>query len=334
MLPDKSWIRPRPEPALDGSLPRRVAWRRSVLPQRAAREVDLLFEPGGGSPGGFRPLVTMCRNMLPFEPSERRRYGLSWMRARLAILERVQSRGFRRAEGVIFLTDYARARVSERAGALPGRSVTIPHGVDERFRCAPRPQAAWRSFTSDRPFRLAAISIVDVYKHQWVLVEAVGRLRTRGLPVALDLIGGAYPPALRRLRSALLRVDPHGVAIRYVGKVPYAELPARYRGADAFVFGSSCENLPNILLEAMASGLPIACSNRGPMPAILGEGGAYFDPESADSTAEAIERLVVDADLRARVAAIAFERAQPYTWHRCAEATARFLKDVGAGASR
>ena len=50
--------------------------------------------------------------------------------------------------------------------------------------------------------------------------------------------------------------------------------------AHLFVFASSCENMPNTLVEAMASGLPIACSDRGPMPEILRDGGTYFDPEN------------------------------------------------------
>jgi glycosyltransferase involved in cell wall biosynthesis len=92
-----------------------------------------------------------------------------------------------------------------------------------------------------------------------------------------------------------------------------------------FVFASSCENMPNILLEAMSAGLPIACSDRGPMPEILGEGGCYFDPESVDAATEAIERLVVSPETRARCAQIAFRRASAYSWERCADETMRFL---------
>ena len=89
--------------------------------------------------------------------------------------------------------------------------------------------------------------------------------------------------------------------------------------------------MPNILLEAMASGLPIACSNRGPMPEVLGEAGVYFDPENAGSIASAILELIRSRDLRQRLAAAAFERARHYSWARCASETFDFLARAAAG---
>ena len=96
-----------------------------------------------------------------------------------------------------------------------------------------------------------------MYKHQWHVAEAVANLRRAGVPVVLeDLLGPAYPAALRRLQKALKRVDPHGDCITYHGPKSYSGLHTWYHQADAFVFASSCENMPNILLEAMAAGLP------------------------------------------------------------------------------
>ena len=79
--------------------------------------------------------------------------------------------------------------------------------------------------------------------------------------------------------------------------------------------------MPNILLEAMAAGLPIASSNRGPMPEILGESGVYFDPEQPEQIAAALEELLRDPSLRAHRAQAAYERAATYSWRRCAGET-------------
>jgi hypothetical protein len=138
-------------------------------------------------------------------------------------------------------------------------------------------------------------------------------------------VGGAYPPAYRKLRRVLDFVDPAGKAIRYLGRFRSRNCTSTITRPIAFAFGSSCENLPIILLEAMAAGLPIACSDRGPMPSVLGNGGVYFDPERAPSVADALERLFLDHELRARCAAEAFERASRFTWKRCAEQTMDFL---------
>src|SRR5207253_4012008 len=109
-----------------------------------------------------------------------------------------------------------------------------------------------------------------------------------------------------------------GAWVRYWGAVPHGELQKRYAEAELCVFASTCENMPNILLENMASGLPIACSNRGPMPEVLGDAGLYFDPEDVVSIRDALRRLIESHDLRARLAQAAFQRAQVYSWQRCA----------------
>ena len=82
-------------------------------------------------------------------------------------------------------------------------------------------------------------------------------------------------------------IDRWPIAIECVcfhGEIPYKELHQQYQQADIGVFASSCENMPNILLETMASGLPIACSKKGPIPEVLGKDGVYFDSEEPVNT--------------------------------------------------
>ena len=328
-LPDAVWLEKVHEPLLDRALPFRLYWQWFRLPRLVDGHCQILFSPGGNAPPSSAPLVTMSRNMLPFEYRELFRYGVSWMTVRLLLLRLGQSRTFRRAEGLIFLTGYAHDAVRRVAG-VPDRVAIIPHGVEERFRCPPREQHALDAYCVERPFRLLYVSIVDVYKHQWHVAEAVRRLRDAGLPVVIDFVGPGYGSALGRLKRTLRRLDPGGAVLRHRGAVPFAELHRLREEADLFVFASSCENMPNILLEAMAAGYPIVCARRGPMPEMLGEGGLYFDPEKPAEIAEAIETLVRDPDLRARCARAAFERAASYSWERCARETLSFIRDVAA----
>ena len=134
--------------------------------------------------------------------------------------------------------------------------------------------------------------------------------------------------AIKRLRKTLNHVDPSGEFITYRGAVPYEELHNLYAAADINVYASSCENMPNILLEGMASGLPIACSNRGPMPEILGDVGIYFDPKKPEEIADTIRTLMESRKLRTQMAQAAFERARQFSWQRCAEETFTFLEKV------
>ncbi|MGH9603532.1 MAG: glycosyltransferase, partial [Terriglobales bacterium] len=246
---------------------------------------------------------------------------------RLELLLRGQSRTFRDADGVIFLTEYARASALGKVGRLRGEIITIPHGVEDRFRIAPRQQKRITSCSAADPFRLLYVSTVDVYKHPWHVAEAVASLRAR-YSLTLDLVGSAYPPALKRLQATRTRLDPEDAWLHYRGDVPYKQLHEVYAKADAFVFASSCENLPNILFEAMAAGLPIASSGRGPMPEILGDAGLFFDPEDPNQIAAALDLLLRDHELRTRFAAAGQQRAQAFSWERCARETFAFLAHV------
>lgn len=332
-LEDRPWLRRVHDPMLDRPLPYRVYWQRFRLAALArAAACDVLFVPGGSDASGFRPVITMSRNLLPFEWREARRYGFSWLTLKNVLLRVSQVRTFRSADGLILLTQYSRDVVMRAIGTSQGKVAVIAHGVDGQFRRPPRPQKEVGEYSAARPFRLLYVSIVDAYKHQWHVAEAVAQLRAGGLPVALDLVGPAYGPALARLTKTLQRLDPDATFLRYLGAVPHAQLPELYRAADLNLFASSCENMPNILLEGMASGLPIACSNRGPMPEVLGAAGVYFDPEQPCQIAAAVRSLIESAALRSALAEAATERAQQFSWARCADETFAFLATVAEGA--
>jgi glycosyltransferase involved in cell wall biosynthesis len=330
LAPDSDRIRLVHEPWLDGNILKRTLWRNTRLERLAREGCDLLFAPGGLYKGRFRPCVAMSRNMLPFESAERGRYGASWTGLRLRLLRGGQERTFRNATGFFFLSEYAREFIVGM-GACPVervRTTVIPHGFNRDFLMEPRPQLPISEFSPERPFRILYVSIIDTYKHQWHVADAVKALRDQGTPVVLDLVGPAYGPSLSRLRQKMKDIDPQGDFIRYHGAVPYSDLPDWYREANLFVFASSCENMPNILVEAMAAGLPIACSNRGPMPEVFGSSGPYFDPESPAEITATLRELIDDVHVRRQAAKDAHERVSAYDWQICANATAEFLVDV------
>lgn len=328
-IEDRPWLVKAHQPLLDKSLPYRTFWQRFRL-RRLARSAgcDVLFAPGGAYANDFHPTITMSQNLLPFEWRELKRFSRTWMALKLLLLRITQAQSFHRADGLIFLTRYARDIVMRVTKSLADNITIIPHGIDERFASPPREQLAMSCYTMDHPFRVLYVSIIDLYKHQWHVAKAVAQLRANGFPVVIDLVGPAYPPALARLKKTLKQVDPAGECVRYVGAVPHQTLHTQYAQADLCLFASSCENMPNILLEGMASGLPIACSNRGPMPEMLGDAGVYFDPENVQDIARALRDLIVSPELRSRMAGASFARSQAYSWKRCAGETFGFLAKV------
>ncbi len=323
-IEDRDWLFKIHEPLLDCGLPCRAFWERFRL-KKLARQAgcDVVFVPGSSDASGFKPIVTMNQNLLPFEWREMRRYGWSFATLKFILLRWTQSRSFRKAEGVIDLTQHAQDIVLGVTGAPHGQRKIVPHGINPRFFCPPRPQ---RCFDDAHPCRVLYVSIVDVYKHQWRVAEAIAQLRSEGFPVVLELVGPAWE-GMRQLKNAMNRLDPGCVFLTYRGAVLYEKLHEYYAAADIGVFASSCESMSNILAESMAAGLPIACSYRASMPEVLGDAGVYFDPEDSNDIARALRTLLDSPALRSQLAKAAFERAQQYSWKRCANETFGFLAE-------
>ena len=101
-----------------------------------------------------------------------------------------------------------------------------------------------------------------------------------------------------------------------------------YARAMAFLFPSTVENFPNILVEGLSSGAPTFASKLGPMPEIAGDAASYFDPYDTDDIARAIERATNDERLRETLAMRGIARVQRYSWHRTAAQLVRVLEEA------
>ena len=124
-----------------------------------------------------------------------------------------------------------------------------------------------------------------------------------------------------KMLNAADRFDPNREFVRLESFLPNNEVARYLSAADLFIFASSCENLPITLLEAMASGVVICSSNRGPMPEVLEHNVEFFDPESPKHIRDSI-KLTLDNWERSLVNARALMvKAKNYSWERCAKET-------------
>ncbi len=106
------------------------------------------------------------------------------------------------------------------------------------------------------------------------------------------------------------------------------ELATRYRSATAFVYPSKYEGFGIPPLEAMSYGCPVVCSDAGPIPEVVGNAGAYFDPNSVEDLRATLERVVTTSELQADLRARGRARLADFSWDDCAAATARIYRDV------
>jgi glycosyltransferase involved in cell wall biosynthesis len=332
-LPEASWLTKLSPAWTEGGLFVRLSGQQLMLGlAMASRGCDVLFSPGGTIPFFLPvPVVTMSQNMLPFEPEEALRFGRwRWMRLKMWLLRQSQGRSFKKSNGVIFLTKYAQECVQLKLGMIKGQQALIPHGIEPRFVSLPKPQKHSWDYSFDRPFTFLYVSILMPYKHQIEVAKAASQLRRDGCPIRVRFVGADWGHYGQRFREKLRQLDPREEFLIWPGGLPFKALHSEYQAADGFIFASSCENLPNILLEAMSAGLPIGCSNSGPMPEVLGNAGIYFDPLKDQEIADAMLTLINSADLRERVAAQAKALSHAYSWHRCAKETFKFIVAVAA----
>lgn len=322
----KEWLVKKYEKDLDLGLFKRLKWQFFMAGKLAEAEgCDLRLTLSGIDLSRFSPVVTCSHNALPFEWDELRRYGFSWQTIRNLLLRLIQSYSFKKADGMIFTSEYSKKIISNVVEV--SKSVVILHGIHQRFR-KDIIEYEDNGVASQNEFNLLYVSTIDLYKHQWHVVRSVAKLRSEGYNVKLKLVGGAFRPALKKLEEVMRECDPHGEYCDYLGLVDHNELPDIYKDADLFVFASSCETMPNILLEAMGAGLPVVSSNKGPMREVLKDYALYFDPEDYLDIADQIRVFLDNRALLSHKARLLSEESENYSWDKCANLTFDFLRKV------
>ncbi len=323
-LPDRPWLIKHSPKALESSLLSQLIWQFfSLKKELKVHKCDILFTTDASSLASFSPMVVLSQDMLSYESGILEKFGFGMTRLRLHLIYYLQNMTFRKATGVIFLTYYASRVIQQHCGSLKKIRI-VPHGVHNLFK---EKMFSCRTFLKNSEIKCIYVSPISIYKNQWKVIEAIDYLREQGFKVNLDIIGYDDGTATaivdKYLSNSAFSMD----YIRILGPVDNEMLPDILLNADIFVFASTCENLPVTLLEAMAVGIPIASSDRGPMPEVLDNGGLYFNPDDHRSIASSIRQLIVDFELRKRLSNQSKLLASQYSWRRCSAETFSFICD-------
>jgi glycosyltransferase involved in cell wall biosynthesis len=150
------------------------------------------------------------------------------------------------------------------------------------------------------------------------LIEA-----TRHQPSPIPLVLAGRPGWLSEEILKAARAAPH---VRLLSYVPDADLAGLYSGAAAFVFPSLYEGFGFPALEALACGAPVICSNTSSLPEVVGEAALTVNPLDVAALAEAIRRVLGDAELRAALIAKGYEQVEKFSWEKAARETWAILE--------
>lgn len=243
--------------------------------------------PGAGARRSVVTLADMQHRDLPalFSPAERlfRRFAYD--------------RAAQRADAVVTVSEFTKERIHHHLGVPLDRIHVAYLGVDaERF--SP-------NFGAREPF-IYYPARAWAHKNHARLFEALRLLRERRPELRLVLTGGD---------TAKLHPLPEGVDV--LGHVTEARLAELYRTASAVVFPSLYEGFGLPVLEAMASGCPVAASDRASLPEICGDAAELFDPTDPVSIAEGVERAIRRSE---ELAARGVSRASSFSWDACVAA--------------
>ncbi len=162
------------------------------------------------------------------------------------------------------------------------------------------------------------------HKNLLRLIESWAKLQPQAMPL---VIAGAWDARYPETRQ---RVEELGLnqAIRFFGAVAETDLPTLYQRAKLFIFPSEYEGFGLPVLEAMACGTPVACSNSSSLPEVAGEAALMFDPTNVAEMAETLNRLLTNEPLQTKLRELGLRQAACFSWQRTAQETLNLYRTV------
>lgn len=289
--------------------PARIAWEQTGLPVAVARErIDVLFNPGFTGPA-----LCPCPTVTVFHDLQHKRHPEHFRWFDLPFWRLTLFQSATTSDAIVAVSDATRRDFLRYYPVEPERVHVVPHGVDERmFSIGREPEAM-----------VLCVSTLHPHKNLDRLVRAFAAFRTERPEFRLVLAGmrGFHSEAVERQVAAF----GLGEAVQITGWISRSELYDLYRRAHAFVYPSTFEGFGMPVLEALAAGIPTACSAISPVREVVGEAAELFDPDDEASMLDALHRISCEMDLRTRLAAAGPERASQFSWRQTAKRTVAIL---------
>lgn len=258
-----------------------------------------------------------------------------FMRARAWQLRVTVSRTVRSAARILTGSEFSRDTIVRAYDVDPGRVAVVPNAASSDFRPISRERAA---VTVRQRFGVAAPFILSVgdlqpRKNQIGLIEAFARTAQAIPEKRFDLVlAGKQTWFAPKVREAAAQSGFAG-RIHFTGFVTDRELIDLYNASEFFVFPSFYEGFGLPVLEAMACGRAVACSNTTAVPEVADGAAVLFDPHSPEEMSRALRDLILLPDFRVRLERLGLQRSTQFSWQETARKTLEIYYDV-AGRSR
>jgi glycosyltransferase involved in cell wall biosynthesis len=297
-------------------------WEQLELPRivrRMGRDA-VLYSPMTSGPLAVTRQVLTIHDLFVVENPEwfSRAYSVwyRWLMPRLV----------RRVAYILANSQYTRQRILERYGVPEDKVVLCHFAQNERFTPAPAELLAQFRVDQGLPERyLLFIGSIEPRKNLATLAAAWKQTTVREQGVKLVVAGGAARKAVFNTASSRTNAleDP---TIHKRDYFSDKHLPLLYQAADAFVLPSLAEGFGLPILEAMACGSPVICSDTTAMPEVAGGAARLVPALDIEAWAEAIDSVEADVELRRRMRSDGLKRAANFSWSRTADTVRAVLQ--------
>lgn len=309
----------------------RLLWEQLCLWYELKKyKADILYSPANiGLICSSFPTVIMIQTVAPFDREMIKRQNM-YYRLKFNLLRVLTRFSVRKARKVIFISDMARKNLSCHYKLQEYKTSLIYHGKSEIFRPDldnNRLQEIKHKYKLEE--FILYVSNIYKYKNFLELILAFSLIKDKINPnLKLVLVGKSFDDQYTESLKTLVINEGMEDKIIFYGHVPYEELPYFYARCRLFLYPSTCENCPNILIEAMACGSPILSSNIEPMPEICQDAAIYFNPFSSQDIAEKVQTVLKNNDLLQDLRLRSLKRANCFSWQETARKTLRVLESV------
>ena len=311
-------------------------WEQVLLPFYSKyKKIDVLFWPGNFCPL-FSPVrtVVMFQNAGPFCRSINVKQVGFYRWFKFKVIGLLMKLSAKRAEHVIFISQYLKNHFiryynfpNEKGTVIYfGRGPEISQSYKEE-------QSTLKAFGIIKPYILF-VSNLHSYKNVTQLIEGFGKAIDILNDKRVQLIIAGRVKDRKYFSKIIDLLERYRLIerVRFLGHISQEKLFFLYTDCSLFIFPSTCENCPMVLIEAMSCGAPILCSRLSVMPEICGDAALYFNPYDIDDIADKIVLMIKDNKLRETLSQKALKRAQEFpTWEETAKKTLKVFEEVYKG---
>lgn len=226
------------------------------------------------------------------------------------------------SERVICNSEATARDIMDFYGISASKLVPIPLAYDaQHFRPASAMPSILQSQPMPRPYFLM-LGRQAPYKNIGRVIEALAQTKADCTLLIAGPTDERYTPEL------MAKAEGLGVRsrLKFLSYVPYDQLPGLLSHAIALVFPSLWEGFGLPVLEAMACGTPVICSNLASLPEVAGDAALLIDPTEVGAIASAMNRVLADPALRLQLKTVGLQRVQQFSWEKTGQATVEILR--------